>query len=60
MLKKGLLVGGALLIGLFLLFLFYPFPDESSSVQKDADNSGQEGELSELKEAQSTFLSQIS
>ena len=60
MLKKGLLVGGALLIGLFLLFLFYPFPDESSSVQKDADNSGQEGELSELKEAQSTVLRQIS
>ena len=60
MLKKGLLVGTALLIGLFLLFLFYPFPNESASVRKDADNSVQESELSELKEAQSTFLSQIS
>ena len=57
MLKKGLLVGAALLIGLFLLFLFYPFPEESTFVQKDADDSGQE---SELKEEQSNVLSQIS
>ena len=60
MLKKGLLVGAALLMGLFLVFLFYPFPEQGASVQKDADNSRQEGELSELKEAQSTVLRQIS
>ena len=60
MLKKGLLVGGASLNWSLSALSFYPFPDESSSVQRDADNSGQEGELSELKEAQSTVLRQIS
>ena len=58
MLKKSLLVGGALLIGLFSFFL--SFPRRELVVQRDADNSGQEGELSELKEAQSTVLRQIS
>ena len=60
MLKKGLLVGAALLMGLFLVFLFYPFPEQGASVQKDADNSGQEGELRKLKKEPSIVLSQIS
>ena len=55
MLKKWLVIGGAVLVVLFLVFLFYPFPEGGKTVQKDLDASVQE-----TKEREETLpLSQV-
>ena len=60
MLKKWLVIGGAVLVVLFLVFLFYPFPEDSKVVQKDLDASAQETKEREETPPLSQVLSEVS
>ena len=60
MLKKWLVIGGAVLVVLFLVFLFYPFPEDSKVVQKDLDASAQETKEREETPPLSQVLPEVS
>ena len=60
MVRKWLVIGGAVLVVLFLVFLFYPFPEDSKVVQKDLEASAQESKEGEETPPSSQVLPEIS